>query len=45
MNAACQLIEACKATVAGCLFVVELRFLKGRERLGNHRIESLIVLD
>ena len=42
MGAACRLIESCGGTVAGCAFVVELRFLPGRERLAGRRIEALI---
>jgi len=45
MGAACQLVEACGGTVAACAFVVELKFLQGRARLGTHRIDSLIELD
>lgn len=41
-GAACKLIEACGGAVAACAFVVELKFLSGRRRLGDHRIESLI---
>ncbi|HEX5053658.1 MAG TPA: adenine phosphoribosyltransferase [Planctomycetota bacterium] len=44
MGAACQLVEACGGEVAGCAFVVELCFLGGRKRLGDHRIESLIAI-
>jgi adenine phosphoribosyltransferase len=44
MGAACQLVEACGATVAACAFVVELQFLAGRKRLSPHRIESLITI-
>ncbi|HEB54606.1 MAG TPA: adenine phosphoribosyltransferase [bacterium] len=45
MGAACQLVEACGGTVAGCACVVELKFLNGRARLGSHRFESLIAID
>jgi adenine phosphoribosyltransferase len=44
MGAAVELVKACGGTVAGCAFVVELGFLHGRKRLGDHRIESLITL-
>jgi adenine phosphoribosyltransferase len=44
MGAACRLIEACGGTVAGCAFVVELAFLKGRDRLQGTRVASLIRL-
>ena len=42
MGAACELVEACGAMVAGCAFVVELGFLPGREKLAPRRVESLI---
>lgn len=42
MGAACQLVTACGGTVAGCAFVVELGFLGGRKKLGQHRVEALI---
>jgi adenine phosphoribosyltransferase len=44
MGAACQLVEAAGGTVAGCAFVVELAFLRGRERLAGRRLGSLIRL-
>ena len=44
MAAACQLVQACGGTVAACAFVVELAFLGGRARLGDHRVESLIAI-
>ncbi|MCC7062438.1 MAG: adenine phosphoribosyltransferase [Planctomycetes bacterium] len=42
MGAACQLVEACGGKVAACAFIVELCFLPGRQKLGAHRVESLI---
>ncbi len=42
MNAACQLVESCGATIAACAFVIELQFLEGRKRLDPHRCEALI---
>lgn len=44
MGAACQLVESCGGTVAACAFVVELCFLPGRQRLGSHRVESLVAI-
>jgi len=44
MGAACQLIEACGGTVAGCAFVVELAFLDGRKKLGARHVEALITV-
>ncbi len=42
MEAACRLIEKAGGTVAGCAFLVELLFLKGRDRLRPHDVFSLI---
>jgi adenine phosphoribosyltransferase len=42
MHAGCQLIEKAGGKVAGCAFLVELTFLKGRERLRPHEVFSLI---
>lgn len=42
MKAACDLIEGIGGTVASCLFVVELSFLAGRDKLGNHPVHSLV---
>ena len=41
-EAACKLVERLGASLAGCLFVVELSFLKGRERLGERKVISLV---
>lgn len=40
--ASCQLIEKAGGTVAGCAFVVELDFLKGRAALEQYALHSLI---
>ena len=45
MKAACELVEGIGGTVAGCMFVVELRFLAGRERLAGHTAHALITVD
>ena len=37
-----KLVEQLGAKVAGFAFVLELDFLKGRERLGSHKIASLL---
>lgn len=42
MEAGCKLIEKAGGKVAGCAFLVELCFLKGRERLKPHGVFSLI---
>lgn len=40
--AACELLEGLGASVAGLSFLIELLALEGRQRLGAHRIDSLI---
>ncbi|HYT91650.1 MAG TPA: adenine phosphoribosyltransferase [Gemmataceae bacterium] len=45
LQAGCQLVEKAGGTVLGCAVLVELTFLKGRERLAPHEIFSLIQYD
>lgn len=40
--ASCQLIEKLGAEIAACAFVVELDFLKGRDKLEKYEVHSLI---
>ena len=40
--AAAELVEMQRGRVACCAFVIELAFLRGRERLGERAVESLI---
>jgi adenine phosphoribosyltransferase len=42
LKAGCQLIEKAGGQVAGCAVLVELGFLKGRERLQPYEVFSLI---
>src|SRR5207245_10215976 len=42
MQAGCKLIEKAGGQVAGCAFLVELTFLKGREKLRPHEVFSLV---
>jgi adenine phosphoribosyltransferase len=42
MAAACRLIEKAGGTVAGCAFLIELSFLKGRAQLGEYEVYSLL---
>jgi adenine phosphoribosyltransferase len=42
LKAGCQLIEKAGGRVAGCAVLVELSFLKGREKLHPYEIFSLI---
>jgi adenine phosphoribosyltransferase len=44
-EALCGLVEQAGAVVAGCAFVVELAFLRGRERLRAYDVRSLVVYD
>jgi adenine phosphoribosyltransferase len=44
-RALCDLVEQAGAEVAGCGFIVELAFLKGRERVAPHDVHSLIVYE
>lgn len=41
-KASCELIEKLGAKVEACAFVVELDFLKGREKLEGYEVHSLI---
>jgi adenine phosphoribosyltransferase len=45
MAATLQLIERLGGTVVGAAFLIELAFLKGRERLAGYAVDSLIVYD
>ena len=42
MKAGCRLIEKAGGQVAGCAFLVELKFLNGREQLQGYDLFSLI---
>ena len=41
-EACVKLLESSGATVAGCAFLVELEGLGGRDRLGDHRVETVL---
>ena len=45
MKAACDLIDSVGGVVAGCLVIVELCFLAGREKLAPHPVHALLSLD
>jgi adenine phosphoribosyltransferase len=45
VEATVRLVEELGGVIKGCAFVVELDFLKGREKLDKYRIESLIHYD
>jgi adenine phosphoribosyltransferase len=45
VQAAIRLVEKLGGEVTGCCFLVELDFLKGREKLPNYRVESLVHYD
>ncbi len=42
MRAGCNLVEKVGAVVAGCAFVIELSFLKGRDKLQPYDVFSII---
>jgi len=42
MNAACSLIEKVGGTICGISFLIELKDLQGREKLGHHKISTVI---
>jgi len=42
MKACCELVESLGGEVVGCGFVIELDFLKGREKLTQYDVHSLI---
>jgi len=44
-SAAAELIRRCGGTIAGFSFIVELAFLNGRKRIGEHEVRSLIRYD
>jgi adenine phosphoribosyltransferase len=41
-KASCELIERLGATITACAFVIELDSLKGREKLSNYSVHSLL---
>ena len=41
-QASCQLIEELGGEIIGCAFVIELDDLKGREKLANYKVHSLL---
>jgi len=41
-KAICELVEQLGGEVVACLFLIELSYLGGREKLGNRRVISLI---
>jgi adenine phosphoribosyltransferase len=45
MQAGCKLVEKAGGKVVGCAFLIELAFLKGRERLAPHEVFSLLTYD
>ena len=42
VNACCELITRQGGSVAGCVFLIELSFLNGRDMLGDYVTKSLI---
>jgi adenine phosphoribosyltransferase len=44
-SAAIELVRRCGGEVVACAFVIELAFLNGRRRLGEHEVFSLVSYD
>ncbi len=44
-GAALQLLDQLGANIAGVAFLIELGFLHGREKLGDHKVESVVIFD
>ena len=42
MEATCQIVEKLGGQILGISFLIELDFLKGREKLSKYKIESLV---
>jgi len=42
MAASCELVEKLGGLIVACAFVIELSFLKGREKLPNYEVFSLV---
>jgi adenine phosphoribosyltransferase len=42
VEATVKLVEKLNARIVGCCFLIELDFLKGRDRLKGYRVESLV---
>jgi len=45
MAAACELVEKLGGRIVGLAFVIELRFLRGRDKLAGREIHSLVQVD
>ncbi|MFH1224088.1 MAG: adenine phosphoribosyltransferase [Pseudomonadota bacterium] len=45
ISAAANLVKECGGEVSGMLFVIELDFLKGREKLKDYKVQSLVRYD
>jgi adenine phosphoribosyltransferase len=43
--AACRLVEKAGGQVVECCFLIELSFLNGKEKLGSHKVFSLLQYD
>ena len=45
IGACCRLVEALGGEIAGVTFVIELAFLKGRDRIKQYKVHSLLSYD
>lgn len=42
VSACCKMVEACKANIVACAFLIELEFLNGADKLNGYDVFSLI---
>lgn len=42
VQACCEMIEACKANIVACAFLIHLKFLDGAKKLSNQTLFSLV---
>ena len=45
MHSACRLIEKIGGRIAGISFLIELNYLRGREKLSDYKVNSVIAYD
>ena len=45
MAAACRLVEKIGGEIVGVAFLIELSFLRGRDKLGDYDVRSLIKVE
>ncbi len=45
MEASCRMVDELGGEIVSCLFLIELAFLNGREKLTHYPVQSLVVYD